>query len=127
MRKCGWYTETTIITIFCLSKGQIATTNFEQFHMDIQAADLYYFFRKVMEKHRWKESLGRKAFGRPIAESSRLQKQRRNIWHYVFLIRKNSGRSANSYYHSNKAWMLGKECGKTADLRGTDAGENARL
>ena len=36
----------------------LATTNFDKFKQDIQVEDLYYFFRKVMEKHGWKERLG---------------------------------------------------------------------
>ena len=35
-----------------------ATTNFDKFKRDIQVEDLYYFLRKVMEKHGWKERLG---------------------------------------------------------------------
>ena len=30
---------------------RIATTNFEKFKPDVQVEDLYYFLRKVMEKH----------------------------------------------------------------------------
>ena len=40
------------------SPGILATTNFDKFKQDIQVEDLYYFFRKVMEKHGWKERLG---------------------------------------------------------------------
>ena len=34
--------------------GHIATTNFEKFKKNVQMEDLYYFLRKVMEKHGWK-------------------------------------------------------------------------
>ena len=37
---------------------QNAITNFDKFKKDIQVEDLYYFLRKIMEKHGWKERLG---------------------------------------------------------------------
>lgn len=36
----------------------IATVNFDNFRIDIQAGDLYYFMRKIMEKNHWDRHLG---------------------------------------------------------------------
>lgn len=90
---------------------RIATTNFEHFRLDVQVQDLYYFLRKVMEKHRWDERLGRQilaAYGsvRPIRESE---------WEYIalkLLYPEKFWKIANTYYHSNKAWIPEKNVEK---------------
>ena len=38
----------------------MAVTNFEHLHIGIQAHDLYYFLRKIMEKYIWKQKTGQK-------------------------------------------------------------------
>ena len=39
-------------------RERVATTGFEHFRMDVQVLDLYYFLRKVMEKHHWDVKFG---------------------------------------------------------------------
>ncbi len=43
-----------------MTYGGVATTNFEHVQENIQATDLYYFMRKVMEKNHWDPILGDK-------------------------------------------------------------------
>ena len=91
--------------------NQIATTNFESFHIDVQMADLYYFFRKAMEKHHWKESLGKKLLQgyseiRPVKEEELEYLAIRLCYPEKFW------KIINSYYHSNKAWVSEKSVEK---------------
>ena len=43
-----------------MTEDDMAVTGFERMHAGIQVQDLYYFTRKVMEKHHWKQKTGRK-------------------------------------------------------------------
>lgn len=92
-------------------QGEIATTGFERFHIEIQMADFYYFFRKVMEKHGWKESLGVKMLEaydgvRPLKKAEKEYLAIRLLYPEKFW------KIANSYYHSNKAWVPQKNTEK---------------
>lgn len=92
-------------------QGAIATTGFERFHIEIQMADFYYFFRKVMEKHGWKESLGVKMLEaydgvRPLEKAEKEYLALRLLYPEKFW------KIANSYYHSNKAWVPQKNTEK---------------
>ena len=42
-----------------IGNGYTAVTEFNQMHLGVQMEDLYYFLRKIMEKHDWNERLGR--------------------------------------------------------------------
>ncbi len=89
----------------------ICTTNFEHFRVDVQAQDLYYFLRKVMEKHQWQESLGQAMLEayqsvRPLDASEQ---------EYIALCLaypEKFWKTANTYYHSNKAWIPEKNVEK---------------
>ena len=90
---------------------EIAVTNFEKFKYDVQVEDLYYFLRKVMEKTGWKTRLGDNMINaysavRPISDVE--MEYLRNRLSYPEKIWK----IANSYYHSNKAWVSVKNIEK---------------
>lgn len=68
----------------------MTAVNFEHVGRDLQAADLAYFLRKVMEKHQWNESWEQKSSER-TAPSIRCQKRKRSTLHSAFPIRKSSG------------------------------------
>ena len=90
---------------------QIATTNFEHFHMDVQMADFYYFFRKVMEKHQWDPVLGM----RLLQEYDRVRGlQKEELEYLAIRLRypEKFWKIANSYYHSNKVWIPEKNMEK---------------
>lgn len=83
---------------------RIAVANFEKFKRDVQVEDLYYFMRKVMEKHGWKVRLGDNMLNaysaiRPLSDSETEYLKIRLVYPEKFW------KVANSYYHSNKAWM----------------------
>lgn len=90
---------------------RMATVNFEHFRLDVQVQDLYYFLRKVMEKHKWNERLGlqmMEAYSavRPLNDAER---------EYIALklaYPEKFWKIANTYYHSNKAWIPEKNVEK---------------
>lgn len=89
----------------------LAVTNFDHFRLDVQAQDLYYFLRKVMEKHRWNEILGRQMIEaynvvRPLEEAEREYIALRLAYPEKFW------KIANSYFYSNKAWIPEKSLEK---------------
>lgn len=94
-----------------VSCGGVATTNFEHFRLDVQVQDLYYFLRKVLEKHRWEERLGLAILEayqsvRPLTERE---------WEYLALnlaYPEKFWKTVNTYYHSNKAWAPEKNVEK---------------
>lgn len=90
---------------------QIAVTNFEKFRQDVQVEDLYYFLRKTMEKNGWKIRLGDHMLNaysaiRPLTEEEIEYLKIRLIYPEKFW------KLANSYYHSNKAWVSVKNTEK---------------
>ncbi|MCI8667177.1 MAG: CotS family spore coat protein [Dorea sp.] len=90
---------------------QIAVTNFEKFKRDVQVEDLYYFLRKVMEKQGWKVRLGDNMLNaysaiRPLSREEMEYLKIRLIYPEKFW------KVANSYYHSNKAWISAKSIEK---------------
>ena len=89
----------------------IAVTNFEKFKRDVQVEDLYYFLRKVMEKQGWKVRLGDNMLNaysaiRPLSREETEYLRIRLIYPEKFW------KIANSYYHSNKAWISAKSIEK---------------
>lgn len=96
--------------VWMTPKG-IATTNFEHFANDIQASDLYYFMRKVLEKHEWNIELGR-AMLRVYQEIMPLSEEERDYLAIRFSYPEKFWKLINSYYHSNKAWIPEKDVEK---------------
>lgn len=96
--------------VWMTPKG-IATTNFEHFANDIQASDLYYFMRKVLEKHEWNTELGR-AMLRVYQEIMPLSEEDRDYLAIRFSYPEKFWKLINSYYHSNKAWIPEKDVEK---------------
>ena len=80
----------------------IATVNFDNSRVDVQSADLYYFMRKLMEKHQWDAYLGEQIMRsytliRPVAEAEMQYLAIRLAYPEKFF------KVANTYYQSNKA------------------------
>ena len=101
---------------------RIATTNFEKFKRDVQVEDLYYFLRKIMEKHDWNERLGRQVMESyervlPVSEVER------QVLYYLFLYPEKYWKQINFYYNANKAWVPAKS---TEKIRKLEAQQEAR-
>lgn len=91
--------------------GRIVTTNFEHFRIDVQAQDLYYFLRKIMEKHQWDEELGR-AMLRAYHKVRPLDEREMEYIAICLAYPEKFWKTANTYYHSNKAWVPEKNVEK---------------
>lgn len=80
----------------------IATVNFDNFRVDIQAGDLYYFMRKIMEKNHWDRRLGEQI----IRSYTRIHPLSGAEMEYLALrlaYPEKFFKAANTYYQSNKA------------------------
>ena len=100
----GEYNYHNIIMSQPPSQNILMVTNFERFRRDVQAEDLYYFLRKVLEKHGWKERLGDNMLNaycaiRPHSKAEMEYLKIRLIYPEKFW------KVADSYYRSNKAWI----------------------
>ena len=85
-------------------KSDMAVTNFEHMRTDIQVHDLYYFIRKAMEKHYWKQTTGQKLI--EAYESVRPLSAAEKEYLGLFLAYPEKfWKTAGNYYHSNKAWL----------------------
>lgn len=91
--------------------GSVAVTNFEKFKRDVQVEDLYYFLRKVMEKHGWKERLGDNILNAYSAIKP-LTKEETEYIKLRLIYPEKFWKIASSYYHSNKAWISVKSIEK---------------
>lgn len=87
-----------------MTEEGMAVTDFDRMKSGIQVYDLYYFLRKVMEKHSWKQKTGRKLL--QAYESVRpLSWREREYIGLMLAYPEKYWKTAGSYYHSNKAWM----------------------
>lgn len=93
------------------TSGGIATTNFEHFRVDVQVQDLYYFLRKVMEKHQWNEELGRSML-EAYQSVRKLDSRELEYMALCLAYPEKFWKTANTYYHSNKAWIPEKNVEK---------------
>ena len=90
---------------------KVVTTNFEHFRRDVQVLDLYYFLRKVMEKHRWSVALGNEILSRYNSVRT-LKKEELEYIALKIAYPEKFWKIVNAYYHSNKAWMPEKNVEK---------------
>ena len=81
-----------------------AVTNFEHVRIDIQVRDLYYFIRKAMEKHHWKQKLGNKIL-EAYEERRRIAPMEREYIGLCLAYPEKFWKTASSYARSNKAWL----------------------
>ena len=91
--------------------NQPVTVNFDSFRPDVQMADLYYFLRKVMEKHRWRRERGEKLL-RAYSSIRPLSDAEQEYLALRFCYPEKFWKIANAYYHSNKAWIPEKSVEK---------------
>ena len=93
----------------------VAVTEFNQMHLGLQAEDLYYFMRKVMEKHDWDSGLGvsmLNAYERILP----LRQVERDCLYYLFLYPEKYWKQMNFYYNANKAWIPARQTEKIRNL-----------
>ena len=88
-----------------------AITGFERAHYGIQLEDLYYFMRKILEKHQYDERLGYRML-RAYDDEITLGKEKREYLAVRFAYPEKFWKISNMYYHSNKAWIPDKSTEK---------------
>ena len=108
---CMTHGEYNYHNILMLPGGHIAVTNFEKFKRDLQVEDFYYFLRKVMEKQGWKVRLGDNMLNAYSAVRP-LTKEEIEYLRIRLCYPEKFWKIANSYYHSNKAWISVKSIEK---------------
>ena len=92
-------------------KSKTEHTNFEHFREDIQMADFYYFLRKVMEKCQWNERIGNMLL-ETYDKGKTISREELDYLAVRLAYPEKFWKVANSYYHSNKAWIPEKSVEK---------------
>ena len=85
--------------------------NFEKYTLDHPMRDLSLFFRKMMEKHNWREELGRSVLQsyqkeKPFSKEDRIQ------LYYRLSYPEKFRKIVNFYYGSSKVWIPAKNMEK---------------
>ena len=99
-----------------MGRTYVAVTEFNKMHLGLQTEDLYYFMRKVMEKHDWDRRLGLsmlEAYERvlPLSDTDRA------CLYCLFLYPEKYWKQINFYYNANKAWIPEKNATPSATIR----------
>lgn len=98
-----------------MGRDYVAVTEFNKMHLGLQVEDLYYFTRKVMEKHDWNPGLGEsmlEAYERVLVMS----RSERECLYYLFLYPEKYWKQINFYYNANKAWVPARNTEKIVSL-----------
>ena len=94
-----------------MCEAGVAVTGFERAHYGIQLEDLYYFMRKILEKHQYAPQLGVKMLQAYDKENT-LSREKREYLAVRFAYPEKFWKISNMYYHSNKAWIPEKSTEK---------------
>lgn len=117
-RLCGTvcHGEMNQHNLLLCADGQDAVIHFDKWNFDLQAADLYQFMRKILEKHGWSLETGMQILAAYESERPLDGGERKNLflrlsypWKYWKL--------ANHYYGGNKAWISEKNIQKLEQIR----------
>ena len=98
-----------------IGDSYVAVTEFNKMHLGLQVEDLYYFMRKIMEKHDWDPELGvsmLNAYERILP----LRQVERECLYYLFLYPEKYWKQINFYYNANKAWIPVRQTEKIQNL-----------
>ena len=93
----------------------VAVTEFNKMHLGLQVEDLYYFTRKIMDKHDWDTALGNamlEAYERVLP----MTQTERECLYYLFLYPEKYWKQINFYYNANKAWVPARQTEKIYSL-----------
>ena len=109
-----------------MGRDYVAVTGFGRMHLGLQVEDLYYFMRKVMEKHNWDCGLGNgmlEAYER-VLPMSRME---RECLYFMFLYPEKYWKQLNYYMNTNKAWIPEKNVEKLKLLEEQETGRRQFL
>ena len=102
--------------VLILEDKSRAVTNFDRWNFDIQTGDLYQFMRKILEKHDWDISLGRKMLYAYHQVCPLSEEEIENL-RLRFSYPEKYWKLANHYYTHSKAWISKKSLEKLVRLR----------
>ena len=105
-----------------MGQGYLAVIEFNRMHLGVQAADLYHFIRKVLEKHDWDCRLGRRlleSYERVLP----MEETERKYLYYRFLYPEKYWKQLNFYFNAGKAWIPARNVEK---LKNLEAQQGAR-
>lgn len=88
---------------------------FNRMHLGAQMEDLYYFMRKVMEKHNWNQQLGM-AMLDMYQQVLPMTQHEMECLYYLFLYPEKYWKQINFYYNANKAWIPARNVEKLRKL-----------
>lgn len=94
-----------------LGADTCAVTDFSRMRRDVQVSDLYYFARKILEKHRWNAKLGRQILD-VYAEVLPLTIEEWQYLYILFLYPEKYWKQINYYVNSSKAWIPARNIDK---------------
>lgn len=86
-------------------RGGAAILNFDKAHYGIQIEDFYQYFRKVMEKNNWKESLAKKVLG-AYGDSRGIDRQEAEYLYLRFAYPDKFWKLANHYFNGSKNRLI---------------------
>ena len=92
-----------------------AVTDFSRMQKGVQVSDLYYFMRKILEKHRWNLKLGRQLLD-TYTEALPLTSEEWKYLYILFLYPEKYWKQMNYYVNSNKAWIPARNVDKLRAL-----------
>lgn len=106
-----------------MGNDYVAVTEFNKMHLGLQVEDLYYFMRKVMEKHDWDVALGSAMLEAYERVLPMIQAERECLY-YLFLYPEKYWKQINFYYNANKAWVPARQ---TEKIRGLENQQEKRM
>lgn len=87
-----------------MGSNYLVFIEFNRMHLGAQMEDLYYFMRKVMEKHSWNQHLGLSMLD-TYQQVLPMTEHERQCLYYLFLYPEKYWKQINFYYNANKAWI----------------------
>lgn len=109
-----------------MGNSYTAIIEYNRMHLGIQAADLYRFMRKVMEKQGWNIDLGLSMLD-SYERVMPMNKKERTCLYYLFLYPEKYWKQLNFYYNANKAWIPGRNIEKLQSLENQQPERNRFL
>lgn len=109
-----------------MGNGYMAIIEFNRMHLGVQAADLYHFIRKALEKHDWDLRLGLKmleAYERVLP----MDAAEKEYLYYLFLYPEKYWKQLNFYHNANKAWIPARNVEKLRKLEAQQKDREAFL
>ncbi len=88
-----------------------AVTGFERSGVGLQVKDLYFYLRKVMEKHDWNLKLGYNILER-YGKLHTISKDENEILRIMVMYPEKFWKVVNQYYNGNKSWIPDKNVEK---------------